>query len=77
MRMVRGGLISLTDLESYLEQILPEYEYYQPGADLTIYRRKFQLLKEKLAAFRRIGENLSCTSNTRRHRLSGTELKNA
>ena len=48
VRMVQTGLISITVLESYLEQILPEYEYHQPSADPATFRRKFELLKEKL-----------------------------
>ena len=48
VRMVQTGLISITALESYLEQILPEYEFYQPSADPATFRRKFELLKEKL-----------------------------
>jgi len=48
LRMVQTGLISVTALESYLEQILPEYEFYQPSADPATFRRKFELLNEKL-----------------------------
>jgi hypothetical protein len=35
---------------AYLEQILPDYEFYQPSADPATFRRKFALLKEKLRA---------------------------
>jgi len=48
VRMVQTSLISVIALESYLEQILPEYESYQPSADPATFRRKFELLKEKL-----------------------------
>ena len=44
----RDGLISVTAVESDLEQILPEYEFYQPSADPATFRRKFELLNEKL-----------------------------
>ena len=49
-RMVRTDLISLSTLEAYLEQILPDYEYYRPTADPEMFRRKFALLKDKLGA---------------------------
>jgi hypothetical protein len=48
MRMVETGLINLVALASYLEQILPDYEFYQPSADPATFRRKFELLKKKL-----------------------------
>ena len=50
VRMIETGLISITALASYLEQILPDYEFYQPSADPATFRRKFALLKEKLQA---------------------------
>ena len=46
--MVQSGLINITAFESYLEHILPDYEFYQPSADPAMFRRKFELLKEKL-----------------------------
>ena len=50
VRMVKTELISLSTLEAYLEQILPDYEFYQPTADPEMFRRKFALLKDKLGA---------------------------
>ena len=46
--MIQTGLVGITALESYLEQILSEYEFYQPSADPALFRRKFELLKERL-----------------------------
>lgn len=50
MQMVRAGLIEMAALEALLVEILPEYEFYQPSADPALFRRKFELLKAKLAA---------------------------
>lgn len=50
MRMIQTRLISITALESYLEQILPDCEFYQPSADPATFRHKFALLKGKLRA---------------------------
>ena len=50
VRMVKTELISLSTLEAYLAQILPDYEFYQPTADPEMFRRKFALLKDKLGA---------------------------
>lgn len=50
MRMIQTRLISITALESYLERILPDCEFYQPSADPATFRHKFALLKGKLRA---------------------------
>jgi hypothetical protein len=50
MQMIRAGLIEMAALEAFLVEILPEYEFYQPSADPALFRRKFELLKAKLAA---------------------------
>lgn len=49
VQMVRTNLISIEALEIYLEEILPNYEFYQPSADPATFRRKFDLLKTKLS----------------------------
>ncbi|HHY58733.1 MAG TPA: hypothetical protein GYA08_25245 [Chloroflexi bacterium] len=48
MHMVETGLIDLAVLSSYLEQILPDYEFYQPSADPAAFQRKFEMLRMKL-----------------------------
>lgn len=48
VRMVESGLIELAVLASYLEQILPDYEFYQPSADPAAFQRKFDLLRMKV-----------------------------
>lgn len=50
LTMIRTGLIDLLRLESYLEQVLPDYENFSPNADPSAFRRKYALLKEKLGS---------------------------
>lgn len=49
VNMISTGLIDLHQIEFYLAQVLASYEDFSPNADPTIFRRKFTLLKEKLA----------------------------
>jgi hypothetical protein len=49
VRMIETGLVDLSVLAAYLEEILPVYEFYQPSADPQLFQRKFELLQDRLA----------------------------
>ena len=46
--MIQSGLIDLAKLADYLDEILPEYEFYSPSADPVSFRRKFTVLRNRL-----------------------------
>ena len=52
VRMIRAELVDQSALAAYLEQILPEYEYYQPSADPDLFQRKYKILENRLKALR-------------------------